>query len=98
MSEPVHLPRQVLEALDDAALVTDAEGKILWASARVETLWGYRPAETLNKKLQFLVSFESSDLLDDTDAGGRASGRPDHRAGRMLPCHAICRLRARHGA
>ncbi|MGE4191696.1 MAG: EAL domain-containing protein, partial [Thermoanaerobaculia bacterium] len=77
MSEPVHLPRQVLEALDDAALVTDAEGKILWASARVEALWGYRPAETLNKKLQFLVSFESSDLLDDTDAGGRASGRPE---------------------
>jgi diguanylate cyclase (GGDEF)-like protein/PAS domain S-box-containing protein len=63
---PASLPREILEVLDDAALVTDAGGTILWASSGVERLWGYTAAEVSRKKLQFLVSYESSDPLDET--------------------------------
>ncbi|MEO8277516.1 MAG: EAL domain-containing protein [Thermoanaerobaculia bacterium] len=68
MSDLANLPEQVLEALDDAAIVIDGEGSILWTSSRVETLWGYTASEVRKKKLQFLLSFESSDL-DSTHGG-----------------------------
>ena len=87
MREPAHLPRQVLEALDDAAIITDGEGRIVWVSSRVRTLWGYSPAETRNKKLQFLVSFESNDLLDDTDEGGTAPDRRERARSRALEAY-----------
>ena len=70
MSNLANLPEQVLEALDDAVIVIDAEGTILWTSSRAEALWGYTPAEVLRKKLQFLISFETSDLLPDNGGDG----------------------------
>jgi len=63
VSDLANLPEQVLEALDDAAIVIDAEGTIVWTSSRIETLWGYAPNEVQRKKLQFLISFETSELL-----------------------------------
>ncbi len=70
MSELANLPERVLEALDDAVIVIDAEGTILWTSSRAEALWGYTPAEVLRKKLQLLISFETSDLLPDNGGDG----------------------------
>ena len=70
MSNLANLPEQVLEALDDAVIVIDAEGPILWTSSRAEARWGYTPAEVLRKKLQFLISFETSDLLPDNGGDG----------------------------
>ena len=87
MSDLAHLPRQVLEALDDAAIVTDAEDTILWASSRVEALWGYTAAETQRKKLQFLVSFESNELLDDTDVDGPSPVRREPTRRRRLEAY-----------
>ena len=71
VSDLANLPEQVLEALDDVAVVTDAEGTILWTSSRVELLWGYSPAELRRKKLQLLISFETSELLADSAATER---------------------------
>ncbi len=71
MRELGPLSGQVLEALDDAAVVTDSEGTILWASARVSTLWGYAPAEIQRKKLQFLIAWESRDLLAEAGSAER---------------------------
>jgi len=82
VSDLANLPEQVLEALDDAAVVTDAEGAILWTSSRVEALWGYAPAELRRKKLQLLLSFETSDLLPETGAAERRD------PGRLRPLEA----------
>ncbi len=82
VSDLANLPEEVLQALDDAAVVTDAEGTILWTSSRVETLWGYSAAELKRKKLQLLISFELSEL--QTDAG--AAERREH--ARLRPVEA----------
>lgn len=71
MRELGPLSEQVLEALDDAAVVTDSEGAILWTSARVSILWGYAPAEIRHKKLQFLIAWETSDLIAEGGIGER---------------------------
>ena len=70
-----NLPEEVLEALDDAAVVTDAEGTILWTSARVEALWGYTGAELQRKKLQLLISFEVAELQPESGAAERREPR-----------------------
>jgi len=75
VSELGPLSEQVLEALDDAAVVTDGEGTILWASPRVAALWGYAPAEIQRKKLQFLIAYETSDLLQAAAGERRENGR-----------------------
>lgn len=86
MNLPPHLPPQLLEALDDAAVVTDAEGSILWASPNVAELWGYTPGEVLRKKLQFLVSYEASELADAaTPPAG--SERPETRRRRTVEAY-----------
>jgi diguanylate cyclase (GGDEF)-like protein/PAS domain S-box-containing protein len=70
------LTPDVLQALDDAALIADAEGSIVWASPSVDALWGYKPAEVLRKKLQFLISYETSELpAEATAAGERAEAK-----------------------
>jgi len=71
MAEPAPLPEAVLAALDDAVLVTAADGSILWASPRVEELWGYRPREVVGKKLPLLLSWESRDDGDPAAARGK---------------------------
>jgi diguanylate cyclase (GGDEF)-like protein/PAS domain S-box-containing protein len=65
------LPPELLEALDDAVLVTDAEGTIVWASPRVEAVWSYTPGEVLRKKLQFLVSYAATEPHDDSPPAAR---------------------------
>ncbi|MBP7588909.1 MAG: EAL domain-containing protein [Thermoanaerobaculia bacterium] len=77
-----NLPEEVLEALDDAAVVTDAEGTILWTSARVEALWGYTGAELQRKKLQLLISFEVAELQPESGAAERRE------PGRLRPVEA----------
>ncbi len=71
MAEPAPLPEAVLEALDDAVLVTAANGAIVWASARVEELWGYTRRELAGKKLPLLLSWESRDEGDDAATRGK---------------------------
>ena len=71
MTEVSALPEAVLEALDDAVLAVDAEGRITWASARVEELWGYAPREVIGKKLPLLLSYDTR----DPDAGGSDAAR-----------------------
>ena len=61
MTEPGAPSEAVLAALDDAALAVDSEGRITWASARVEELWGYAPREVIGKKLPLLLSYDARD-------------------------------------
>ena len=70
-----NLPEEVLEALDDAAVVIDAEGTLLWTSSRVETLWGYTAVELRRKKLQLLISFELSELQSEAGTAERRDPR-----------------------
>ena len=69
MNEANALPEAVLDALDDAVLVVDSEGRITWASARVEELWGYALREVSGKKLQLLLSY---DVRDPDEKSARA--------------------------
>ncbi len=86
MSDLANLPEQVLETLDDAAVVIDAEGTILWTSSRVEALWGYSANEVRRKKLQFLISFETSDFLAESGGDERGDGRRE--GNRLRPLEA----------
>jgi diguanylate cyclase (GGDEF)-like protein/PAS domain S-box-containing protein len=67
------LPELLLEALEDAVLLADAEGTILWASARVAELWGYGEREALGRKLPALLAWEAGrePLEAPTGAGAR---------------------------
>ncbi len=47
--------RGFLEASPDAIIITDAQGRIVLASPRVEALLGYKPAELLGKSVAKLV-------------------------------------------
>ncbi len=82
VSDLANLPEQILEALDDAAVVVDAEGTILWTSSRVETLWGYASGELRRKKLQLLISFEINEAPPENGAAERRE------AGRLRPLEA----------
>jgi len=73
MSEVNGLSDAVLDALDDAVLVVDAEDRITWASARVGALWGYSLTELAGKKLQLLLSY---DVRDPDLGAGAESGAP----------------------
>ncbi|MEO8197956.1 MAG: EAL domain-containing protein [Thermoanaerobaculia bacterium] len=76
VSDLANLPEEVLEALDDAVVVIDALGTILWTSSRVEALWGYPAVELNRKKLQLLISFELAELQPDSGTSEhRESGR-----------------------
>ncbi len=55
------IPEAVLEALDDAAVITDGAGTILWASRRLLELFGYSAGEVAGRKLPRLLSWEARD-------------------------------------
>ena len=55
------LPESLLETLEDAVLIADSSGSIVWASRRVAELWGYGEREALGKKLPALLSWEVRD-------------------------------------
>ncbi|GMU64972.1 MAG: hypothetical protein AMXMBFR36_12460 [Acidobacteriota bacterium] len=63
------LPESLLDAIEDAALVTDPTGTILWASGRTAELFGYNRREIVGRKLPRLLSWESRDG-DDHDSSG----------------------------
>ncbi len=75
MSESGALPESVLEALDDAALLTDSEDRIVRALGRVQQLWGYTPRELVGKKLQFLLSYEQSEREESGEHALERRGR-----------------------
>jgi diguanylate cyclase (GGDEF)-like protein/PAS domain S-box-containing protein len=64
------LPPSVLEVLEDAVLLADRAGTILWASARVAELWSFGEREALGKKLPALLAWEARET-DETSAGAR---------------------------
>ena len=55
------LPESLLETLEDAVLIADSSGSIVWANRRVAELWGYGEREALGKKLPALISWEVRD-------------------------------------
>jgi diguanylate cyclase (GGDEF)-like protein/PAS domain S-box-containing protein len=55
------LPEPVLEALEDAVLITDRAGTILWASERVTALFGWPRHEVIGRQLPRLLSWEARD-------------------------------------
>ena len=81
------IPEAVLEALDDAAVITDGAGTILWASRRLLELFGYSAGEVAGRKLPRLLSWEARDSdAESTAATGvrrleafRKGGEPAER-------------------
>ncbi|MBP1641654.1 MAG: diguanylate cyclase/phosphodiesterase with sensor(s) [Acidobacteria bacterium] len=66
------LPETLLESLEDAVLLAEADGTILWASPRVTDLWGYGEREALGRKLPALLAWEAGREPAETPAGAGA--------------------------
>jgi diguanylate cyclase (GGDEF)-like protein/PAS domain S-box-containing protein len=60
------LPPSVLEVIEDAVLVADRSGTILWASPRVAEMWRFGARDALGKKLPALLAWESREAEDST--------------------------------
>jgi diguanylate cyclase (GGDEF)-like protein/PAS domain S-box-containing protein len=65
------LPEKLLDALEDAVLVADSAGTILWASGRTATLFGYERRELAGSKLPRLLAWEKRDAGDPEASGSR---------------------------
>jgi diguanylate cyclase (GGDEF)-like protein/PAS domain S-box-containing protein len=64
------LPDGVLDALEDAVLLADASGTILWASARAAALWGWSERELAGRKLPALLAWEARESGESAGASG----------------------------
>jgi PAS domain S-box-containing protein len=49
------LARQLLDAAPDASVVSDVDGHIIYANARIEDVLGYSPAELIGRDVETLV-------------------------------------------
>jgi len=54
-SQPESIFQQLLEAAPDAVIVVDAQGRIVFANAQTERLFGYAPAALLGELVEILV-------------------------------------------
>jgi PAS domain S-box-containing protein len=69
---PSHLPglfRQFLESVPDAVIEVDGDGRIVFANARVEEVFGYRPCELIASPVEILIPGE----LQAAHASSRAA-------------------------
>ena len=71
MTRKPPLPDGVLDALEDAALLADAGGTILWAGPRAAALWGWSERELTGRKLPALLAWEAREPDPDAAAGVR---------------------------
>ncbi len=47
--------RRILDASPDAVIISDETGRVVWVNERVQTLFGYEPAEILGQNIDLLV-------------------------------------------
>ena len=74
---PAEVVNELLHAAADAAIVTDADGRILFANRGAETLFGY-PAEELAEVLAIAIEWLKRPPLRDESANHSATTSTTH--------------------
>lgn len=86
--------RQLLDAVQEAVIATDIQGRVLYWNRFAETLYGWRADEALGRNILDLnvsagASADAAEVMKTLQAGGTWSGEIAlrHRDGRIFPAH-----------